>query len=55
MTALVAGVLTIPMGLIGNYPFAIATGLGLNAFVAFVAASQISWADAMGLSCSRAS
>ena len=49
VTALVAGVLTIAMGVIGKYPFAIATGLGLNAFVAFGIASRMSWADAMGL------
>jgi AGZA family xanthine/uracil permease-like MFS transporter len=48
-TALVAGVLTILMGVVGRYPFALAAGLGLNAFVAFGIASQMSWADAMGL------
>lgn len=48
-TALVAGVLTILMGLYANFPLALATGLGLNAFVAFAIASQMSWADAMGL------
>jgi len=48
-TALVAGVMTIAMGVIGKYPFAIAAGLGLNAFVAFGIASRMSWADAMGL------
>ncbi|MBD8868475.1 NCS2 family permease [Nocardioides donggukensis] len=48
-TALVAGVLTILMGVVANYPLALATGLGLNAFVAFAIASQMSWADAMGL------
>ena len=48
-TALVAGVLTIVMGVVGRYPFALAAGLGLNAFVAFGIASQMSWADAMGL------
>ena len=48
-TALVAAVLTIAMGLIGRYPFALATGLGLNAFVTFSIASEMSWADAMGL------
>jgi AGZA family xanthine/uracil permease-like MFS transporter len=48
-TALVAAVMTILMGVIGRYPFALATGLGLNAFVAFSIASQMSWADAMGL------
>lgn len=49
VTALVAGVMTILMGVVGKYPFAIATGLGLNAFVAFGIASRMSWADAMGL------
>jgi adenine/guanine/hypoxanthine permease len=48
-TALVAGVLTILMGAVANYPLALATGLGLNAFVAFAIASQMTWADAMGL------
>ena len=48
-TALVAGVLTILMGVFANFPLALATGLGLNAFVAFSIASEMSWADAMGL------
>jgi len=48
-TALVAGVVTILMGLVANYPLALATGLGLNAFVAYAIASEMSWADAMGL------
>ncbi len=48
-TALVAGVMTILMGAIANYPLALATGLGLNAFIAFSVASQMTWADAMGL------
>ena len=49
MTALMAGILTILMGVLGNYPLALATGLGLNTFVAVGIASQMSWADAMGL------
>jgi AGZA family xanthine/uracil permease-like MFS transporter len=48
-TALVAGVMTILMGVVANYPLALATGLGLNAFLAFAVASQMTWADAMGL------
>ncbi|MEW9532507.1 NCS2 family permease [Microbispora sp. NPDC049125] len=48
-TAFVAGILTIAMGVFGRVPFALATGLGLNAFVAFGIASQVSWEDAMGL------
>ncbi len=50
-TALVAGVMTLAMGVVANYPLALATGLGLNAFVAFGIAKlpQMTWADAMGL------
>ncbi|HEX8002005.1 MAG TPA: NCS2 family permease [Mycobacteriales bacterium] len=48
-TALVAGVMTLAMGVVGRYPFAIAAGLGLNAFVTFTLASQMSWPAAMGL------
>jgi AGZA family xanthine/uracil permease-like MFS transporter len=48
-TALAAGVLTILMGVVANFPLALAAGLGLNAFVAFGIASQMTWADAMGL------
>jgi len=48
-TALVAGVLTILMGVVANYPLALATGLGLNAFVAYSVARDMTWADAMGL------
>ena len=33
-TALVAGVMTLLMGVVANYPLALAAGLGLNAFVA---------------------
>jgi AGZA family xanthine/uracil permease-like MFS transporter len=48
-TALVAGIMTLLMGVVANYPLAIATGLGLNTFVAYAIASQMTWADAMGL------
>ncbi len=48
-TALVAGLLTIPMGLVANFPMALAAGLGLNAFVTYSIANQMTWADAMGL------
>jgi AGZA family xanthine/uracil permease-like MFS transporter len=50
-TALVAGVMTILMGVVANYPMALATGLGLNAFVTFGIAKLpgMTWADAMGL------
>ncbi len=34
-TCLVAGIMTIAMGVVANYPFALAAGLGINAIVAF--------------------
>jgi adenine/guanine/hypoxanthine permease len=48
-TALVAGLITIIMGIVGRFPVAFAAGLGLNGFVAFTLAPQMTWADAMGL------
>lgn len=50
-TALVAGVLSILMGVVARFPLALAAGLGLNAFVAFSVAvlPEMTWADAMGL------
>jgi adenine/guanine/hypoxanthine permease len=48
-TALVAGVMTILMGVIGRFPIGIATGLGLNALLAFTIAPQMTWPQAMGL------
>jgi adenine/guanine/hypoxanthine permease len=50
-TALVAGVMTLLMGIVANFPLALATGLGLNAFVTFGIAKLpgMTWADAMGL------
>ncbi len=49
VTALVAGVLTLLMGLVTNYPFALATGLGINTLVAVTIAPLMSWPQAMGL------
>ncbi|WIY82874.1 NCS2 family permease [Propionimicrobium sp. PCR01-08-3] len=48
-TALVAGVMTILMGVVGRFPIGIATGLGLNAMLAYVVAPQMTWPQAMGL------
>ena len=50
-TCLVAGVMTIAMGLATNYPLAIASGMGLNAVVAFqlVATLKLPWPAAMGV------
>ncbi|SET48264.1 NCS2 family permease [Geodermatophilus poikilotrophus] len=49
VTALVAGVMTILMGVVGRYPFAVAAGLGINAIVGVFAATQMSWPEIMGL------
>jgi AGZA family xanthine/uracil permease-like MFS transporter len=49
-TALVAGVMTIAMGVFSNYPFALAAGLGINGIVAFgLTARGLSPAGAMGV------
>jgi AGZA family xanthine/uracil permease-like MFS transporter len=49
-TALIAGLVTIGMGLIGNYPLALAAGLGINGIVAFsLTAKGLSPAGAMGV------
>jgi AGZA family xanthine/uracil permease-like MFS transporter len=49
-TALAAGICSILMGLVGNFPIALASGMGLNAMVAFtLTAAAGSWQTAMGL------
>jgi AGZA family xanthine/uracil permease-like MFS transporter len=48
-TALVAGVMTMLMGVVGRYPFALAAGLGINGVVAFQLAPQIGYVGAMGV------
>jgi AGZA family xanthine/uracil permease-like MFS transporter len=49
-TALIAGIMTIAMGLVGNYPFALAAGLGINAIVAFsLTGKGLDAAGAMGV------
>jgi adenine/guanine/hypoxanthine permease len=48
-TALVAGLTTLLMGVVGRFPLALAAGLGVNALVAYEIAPQMTWADAMGL------
>lgn len=50
-TALIAGVMTIAMGVVGNYPLALAAGLGINGIVAFglVAGGGLTPAGAMGV------
>jgi AGZA family xanthine/uracil permease-like MFS transporter len=49
VTALTAGVMTILFGLVANLPFAMATGLGINTFVAVTIVPQMTWPEAMGL------
>ena len=51
VTALVAGVMTLIMGIYAKYPFALAAGLGLNAFVTFtlVLTDKLTWPQAMGV------
>jgi AGZA family xanthine/uracil permease-like MFS transporter len=50
-TALVAGVASVAMGLFANLPLALASGMGLNAVVAFqlVGAQKLTYAQAMGV------
>ncbi|NUW40133.1 NCS2 family permease [Nonomuraea rhodomycinica] len=48
-TALAAAVSTLLMAFVGNAPFGLAAGLGLNAVVAYQAAPSMTWAQAMGL------
>ncbi|HEX6971989.1 MAG TPA: NCS2 family permease [Limnochordia bacterium] len=50
-TALAAALMCLAMGLFTNYPFALASGLGLNAFLAFsvVGGLGVPWQTAMGV------
>ncbi|WP_188193022.1 NCS2 family permease [Nonomuraea sp. SYSU D8015] len=48
-TALAAAISTLLMAVVGNAPFGLAAGLGLNAVVAYQAAPHMTWAQAMGL------
>jgi len=50
-TALIAGIMTIAMGVFGNFPLAIAAGLGINAAVAFglVLGRGLTFGGAMGV------
>lgn len=50
-TALVAGIMTILMGTVSNFPLALAAGLGLNSMVAgtIVKIPGMTWADGMGI------
>ncbi|WFP15958.1 NCS2 family permease [Citricoccus muralis] len=51
ITALLAGITTIAMGLWARHPFALAAGLGINAFLAVTIATtpNLTWPEVMGL------
>ena len=46
-TAISAAIATLAMAFMANYPIALASGMGLNAFFAFVVAPQYSWQIAL--------
>lgn len=48
-TVVSAGLSSILMGLYANYPFALASGMGLNAFFAFTVAPQVGWEGALAV------
>jgi AGZA family xanthine/uracil permease-like MFS transporter len=50
-TCIGAGIMSILMGIVSNYPLALASGMGLNAFLAYgvVIGMKISWQAAMGI------
>ncbi len=50
-TCLAAGIVTILMGLVTNYPIALAAGMGLNAFLVYgiVKGLNVTWQVAMGM------
>ncbi|WP_089024706.1 NCS2 family permease [Actinomyces vulturis] len=50
-TAFIAGIMTIIMGVVANFPIAQAAGLGINAMIAYsiVGTKGVTYADAMGL------
>ncbi|GAA3030536.1 NCS2 family permease [Gordonia defluvii] len=49
VTALVAGLMCLIFGVIANYPFAFAAGLGINSLLAVSVTTQATWPQAMGL------
>ncbi|MDR2973803.1 MAG: NCS2 family permease [Propionibacteriaceae bacterium] len=48
-TALIAGVMTLVMGVVGRFPIALAAGLGINALAAYTLAPTMPWKQVMGL------
>ena len=47
-TCLAAGIASALMGLVANYPIALAPGMGLNAYFAFTVAPKFGWQAALG-------
>jgi AGZA family xanthine/uracil permease-like MFS transporter len=48
-TVVAAGVTTILAGVMSNYPYALASGMGLNAFFTFTIAATAGWEAALGV------
>ncbi|NLY53279.1 MAG: NCS2 family permease [Firmicutes bacterium] len=48
-TVLSAGLASILMGLYANYPFALASGMGLNAYFAYTVAPKVGWPGALAV------
>lgn len=48
-TILASVIATVAMALMSNYPFALAPGMGLNAFFAYTVAVQVGWQGALAL------
>ncbi len=48
-TVVAAGLTTILAGFLANYPYALASGMGLNAFFAFTVAAKAGWQAALGV------
>jgi len=48
-TVLSAGLSSILMGLYANYPFALASGMGLNAYFAYTVAPKVGWPGALAV------
>ena len=55
VTALVAGVMCLVFGVVANYPFAFAAGLGINSLLAVSVTTQVTRPQAMGWWSSTAS
>src|SRR5262245_6455281 len=47
-TCLASAIASVAMGLVANYPIALAPGMGLNAYFAFVVAPKFGWQAALG-------